>query len=270
MYPAALYSKVNMNTQYTSPSQEDEASKKLWKRSGECIRCGKCCNSVVTVLTYCPELDDYMTWLSYHVGVSVTHNIEKGLVYVEFANKCRWLKFRGGSSECTHYHLGRPKLCREFPTNPTAGASCKGFTFEYIGSTPEPPPTPTADLTIQEEGKPSFERDPANRPKFERTGECLRCGKCCNTIVTTMQYRPEIRDYLEWLSLHQGVIVKHDRGTGVVWIEFKNKCRHLKFKRDKALCKTYDDRPKICRDFPLDPVVGRNCKKYVFKLHDPA
>lgn len=249
-----------MEKQILSPAKQAEESSRIWARSGKCQQCGKCCNSVVTQLTYTPELDDYMIWLSYHIGVNVVHNTDIGKVYVEFRNKCRVLRFRNGKATCKYYISNRPKICLDFPSNPHEGIDCPGFKFENIGSEPE--------RTKSNEAQESTEVEP--RQKWERLGTCTRCGKCCTTIVTWTAYRPELRDYFEWLSLHQGVVVKRDVRTNIVWIEFKNKCRYLKFKREKAVCGIYLDRPNICRDFPLDPGIGANCPGFHFKIADPA
>lgn len=260
-----------MAPNFSSPSEEDEVSKQTWKRTGSCLQCGKCCNSVITTLKYCPELDDYLRWLSYHAGVTVHHHEEAGTVSVKFANKCRCLHFRSGKAECNYYHSNRPKICRDFPTNPDAGSFCKGYTFELIAKEEVAPEDIPQELQEPaEEPEKEFEQDGQYRPKWTREGTCNRCGKCCNTIVTTMMYNSGLRDYLEWLSLHQGIVVKRDKSTNVVWVEFRNKCSNLRFKRDKAVCRIYNDRPKVCRVFPLDPITGRHCTNYTFKLSDPA
>jgi len=85
-----------------------------------------------------------------------------------------------------------------------------------------------------------------------------------------MQYQDELRDYLEWISLHQEMTVQRDKGTDVVWIEFKTKCKYLRFKKGKALCKVYLQRPKVCQDFPTTPITGKNCPGFTFTLKDPA
>lgn len=241
-----------------SSESDDILYKETWKRSGSCIRCGKCCSSIVTTLKYCEELDDYLTWMSYHVGVSIRHDKDEGLVYVEFANKCRCLRFKSGKAECVYYHSNRPKVCSDFPSSPNTGVACKGYTFELVKK---------EEVKIEGQDSESFEN---RKPEWAREGSCLRCGKCCNTIVTVMIYKPELRDYLEWLSLHKGVVIKKDKLTNFVWIEFRNKCKHLRFKRDKAVCKIYENRPKVCQEFPLNPVVGKNCTGYTFQLVDPA
>jgi Fe-S-cluster containining protein len=200
-----------------------------------------------------------MLWLSYHVGVQVIHNTEIGKVYVEFNNKCRALRFKNGKAICKYYLSNRPKICVDFPSNPYEGVDCPGFTFAKIGEEPE---------KVEEAASEEKEGDPP--PKWERLGSCTRCGKCCTSIVSWTAYCPELRDYFEWLSLHQGVVVKRDRRTNIVWIEFKNKCRYLRLKRGKVVCSIYNDRPKICRDFPLDPGIAVNCPGFHFKVADPA
>jgi Fe-S-cluster containining protein len=255
-----------MNTEPTDPPKDDSVLKETWKREGTCLRCGKCCTSIVTTLKYIPELDDYLIWMGHHIGVTVRHDEDNGLVHIEFANKCRCLRFKKKKAECVYYFSNRPKICQEFPAGPDSGIDCKGYTFELVKSE-EVDESEVETAPIEKGSEEDFEN---KKPKWDIEGACTRCGKCCSTIVTTLMYKPEIRDYLEWLSLHKGVIVKRDKMTNFVWIEFKNKCRHLRFKRDKAVCKIYNDRPKVCREFPLNPIVGKNCTGYTFKLADPA
>jgi Fe-S-cluster containining protein len=109
-------------------------------------------------------------------------------------------------------------------------------------------------------------------PQWVRHGECQRCGRCCSQVITTLQFNEELRDYLEWLSLHQNITVRADKDSGIAEVEIRSKCRMLKFKNGKASCRIYDKRPKICRDFPMNPsgTGSRGCPGFTFTLESPA
>ena len=106
--------------------------------------------------------------------------------------------------------------------------------------------------------------------EWKRTGKCIRCGKCCTRVATYMNFTEELRDYLEWISLHAGATVERDKGTNMAWIEFRTKCRCMKVKKGKAICKNYSQRPKVCQEFPNSPITGKNCPGFTFTFIDPA
>lgn len=108
-------------------------------------------------------------------------------------------------------------------------------------------------------------------PVWTRKGECQRCGRCCSQVITTLQYSDELRDYLEWLSLHQNITVRLDKTAKIAEVQIRTKCRMLRYKHDKAVCKIYENRPKICRDFPMTPIASGNkgCPGFTFTLEPP-
>ena len=109
-------------------------------------------------------------------------------------------------------------------------------------------------------------------PQWVRRGKCQRCGRCCTQVITTMIHTNELQDYLEWLSLHQNIAVRRDENSNVVKIEINSKCKMLRFKQGKALCKIYENRPKVCHDFPTSPagIGDRGCPGFVFTLESPS
>jgi len=123
---------------------------------------------------------------------------------------------------------------------------------------------------IPEDQKAPEVAEDIKAPEWKRTGKCLRCGKCCTRVATYMSFTEELRDYLEWLSLHAGLTVERDKGTNMAWIEFRTKCKCMKVKKNKAICKVYGQRPKVCQEFPNSPITGKNCPGFTFTLLDPA
>lgn len=105
---------------------------------------------------------------------------------------------------------------------------------------------------------------------LKRVGSCLRCGHCCKGVflnfgmghAATEEERKSAEDFLLWASLHEGVIVKRiDEDNAEVGMEAP--CRHLLLDEDgKAGCSIYEDRPKICREFPAGPTP--NCPGFRF------
>lgn len=132
--------------------------------------------------------------------------------------------------------------------------------------TPIIPETPKDPEAIEMPDIPETQK----APEWVRTGKCIRCGKCCTRVATYMQYTEELRDYLEWLSVHDGITVQRDKGTNMAWIEFRTKCKYMKVKKGKVLCKIYAQRPKVCQDFPNSPITGKNCLGFTFSTVDPA
>ena len=122
---------------------------------------------------------------------------------------------------------------------------------------------------LEDQKAPEISKTPKS-PDWSRSGKCLRCGKCCTRVATYMQYTDELRDYLEWLSLHTGVTVQLDKGANMAWVEFRTKCKYMKIKKGKVFCKVYTQRPKVCQDFPNSPITGKDCPGFLFTLIGPA
>lgn len=103
-----------------------------------------------------------------------------------------------------------------------------------------------------------------------REGECLRCGKCCQSVYLTVtlaenateEERKKNDDVLTWASLHEDVVVqKVDEHTNLVGMD--RPCRFLAFDDEgKATCLMYENRPEICRRFPEKPT--EHCKGFRF------
>ncbi len=84
-----------------------------------------------------------------------------------------------------------------------------------------------------------------------RDRSCSACGAaCCSHVAIAIDKPTCKRDYgnIRWYLSHQNVSVFIDH-SGVWNIEFATKCDHLD---SKGLCKIYEDRPMICREYPSD------------------
>lgn len=78
---------------------------------------------------------------------------------------------------------------------------------------------------------------------------CIECGaKCCRHVAIELD-RPTNKtdyDYIIWYLKHKNIIVYIDRENEWV-IQFNTDCRDL---GGDNRCLNYDNRPKICRDYP--------------------
>jgi Fe-S-cluster containining protein len=76
-------------------------------------------------------------------------------------------------------------------------------------------------------------------------GQCDDCGgKCCKGILLPMT---SDRSVNRWLELHGD---RHEIvGNDLVYIDAR--CKML---GDAGKCRGYEDRPQVCRDFPVDGV----------------
>jgi Fe-S-cluster containining protein len=93
---------------------------------------------------------------------------------------------------------------------------------------------------------------------------CSNCeGKCCKYVVVEID-KPTNLDYFEaikWFVCHKNINVFVSEGKW--YIEFLTPCEFL----DKNnLCKIYDKRPQICRDYHVDECTFYNDykEKYTF------
>lgn len=75
-----------------------------------------------------------------------------------------------------------------------------------------------------------------------RVGSCKRCGRCCQgkTLTGSLSGRDV------------EILVKMLGAEGFEQLK-KGKCKSLHFKRRKAVCKIYKDRPWFCQAFPAQP-----------------
>lgn len=103
-----------------------------------------------------------------------------------------------------------------------------------------------------------------------KTKDCSTCnGACCRYIVTEIDSPEEVEDFeeIKWYVAHKNVNVFVDEEDA--WhLEFLTPCEHL---GEDNLCKIYEKRPKICRDFSVDECPHHNhySEKYTFnKISD--
>ena len=83
---------------------------------------------------------------------------------------------------------------------------------------------------------------------------CLKCkNKCCNYILTQIQQPRTKReiDEARWMLLHENVHIFQDRNAW--YVMFLTPCVKLK----DGLCTIYNEKPKICSDYPPE---GYTCK----------
>ena len=78
---------------------------------------------------------------------------------------------------------------------------------------------------------------------FERVGSCNRCGRCCKADHLLDACTEKEKRLLRNLS-HNKQIDKDLKGF---------RCKHVWFKKRKARCKIYENRPEFCRLFPTGP-----------------
>jgi len=83
--------------------------------------------------------------------------------------------------------------------------------------------------------------------------KCIRCGKCCNTVILALHNTPLSNDKQElgrWVQYHGLQPVKIFNGKeNVLAVKIQSKCEHLETKDGLFYnCKIYDKRPQICKD----------------------
>ena len=86
-------------------------------------------------------------------------------------------------------------------------------------------------------------------------GTCMQCGVCCERILLVEPDRAmgaevdaSASSTPEIVEIRQHLVVAYHRPDGIpVW-----RCTHLRWYGGKASCGIYQDRPRICRDFPLN------------------
>lgn len=83
---------------------------------------------------------------------------------------------------------------------------------------------------------------------------CKDCAKCCKyvAIVINPPKTEKDKDRIIWYLLHNTELLIEQNGT---WkIRLPQICTALD---EKGLCKIYNDRPLLCREYSTD-----NCEKY--------
>ena len=77
--------------------------------------------------------------------------------------------------------------------------------------------------------------------------ECTDCGKCCTYLGIEIDRPKKVRYVTDilWYLYHENVYVYAD-GNNDWSVHFEARCRNL---ADDFLCKVYEQRPHICREF---------------------
>lgn len=78
--------------------------------------------------------------------------------------------------------------------------------------------------------------------KQMRTGNCLQCGRCCQTKFLLKGIPFQVKIVLNIIAFLKG---KRIRAT--------DKCCFLAFEKGKAYCRNYAGRPDFCRAYPVEP-----------------
>jgi len=83
--------------------------------------------------------------------------------------------------------------------------------------------------------------------------ECFGCkGFCCKYITVDLEKPEDLEDFdeIRWFILHKNVVVYKPEGEDEWRIEFRSPCKYL----DQVgnLCKEYDKRPEVCREYITD------------------
>lgn len=92
--------------------------------------------------------------------------------------------------------------------------------------------------------------------RYEITGECKKCGKCCNNVYSIdMESEQEFKFMQLLFPAYRRFYLKGKDEEG-----------HLvfacKFVSEDGLCTVYEKRPRLCRNFPAKSL------KYCAKLFD--
>ena len=94
--------------------------------------------------------------------------------------------------------------------------------------------------------------------------ECLRCGECCISNVINLgeitdKNRVVMLDRLRWLTLHRcdTQIATRENGSQFDVLRIPLVCKNLaQDKQGKYLCKDYENRPQLCKDFECSRIKG--------------
>lgn len=71
--------------------------------------------------------------------------------------------------------------------------------------------------------------------RYIRIGECNRCGECCEAPTKER-------------------IEAYHRAGFTCRVQHESGCPFEEYREGKIFCTNYEDRPKMCRDFPTSPV----------------
>ena len=98
--------------------------------------------------------------------------------------------------------------------------------------------------------------------------ECTDCGHCCTYVGIEID-RPTKVEYatdILWYLYHENVYIYVD-GSNDWSVHFEARCRNL---ADDLLCRIYEQRPHICRDFDNTVCEINDHEHEALTLRDPA
>lgn len=90
----------------------------------------------------------------------------------------------------------------------------------------------------------------SNKKIDDQLTKCIKCkAKCCKHIAMEIDRPTTKTDYdnIRWYLLHENIIVYID-GDKKWTLEMAAKCKNL---GPDNSCLDYENRPKICREYPL-------------------
>lgn len=96
-----------------------------------------------------------------------------------------------------------------------------------------------------------------SRSMFPAGKDCFSCnGACCRYVVVEIDKPEELVDFdeIKWYVAHKNINVFVDE-EGDWHIEFITPCEYL---GEDNLCKIYEKRPQICRDFSVEDCPHHN------------
>lgn len=86
---------------------------------------------------------------------------------------------------------------------------------------------------------------------------CINCGQCCRDMENLALFEWEKDRLLETdpsIEIIPGNKIKHGKTDIILYWGLKGKggrCPFLKFENEKSNCSIYNERPLVCRSFPL-------------------
>lgn len=85
--------------------------------------------------------------------------------------------------------------------------------------------------------------------EYEITGECKRCGKCCNYMYSFDTYTPREFKIMQFLypAYKRFYIKGRDDAGNLIFA-----CKYVK---EEGLCSVYDKRLNMCKRYPLPKIM---------------
>lgn|SRR4030042_4231629 len=103
--------------------------------------------------------------------------------------------------------------------------------------------------------------------KNEIVLECERCGKCCKSTFLALGNIPidgDTKEIGKWLLYHNIEPMKYKIGDQeVLAANIPLSCKYLDMDADKCICKIYNDRPVVCKEYFCQKVINQIMNKKV-------